>query len=102
MTQQMPSYDDKFQLHALIVIKALQFAYEVGLRRLEVDLVCKDLCSMLNSDTVCFAPNGNLVDDIFVSCQRFSFCSFSFVNSMCNKAAYALAKEAVSSNFPQV
>uniref|UniRef100_A0A2N9F838 RNase H type-1 domain-containing protein n=1 Tax=Fagus sylvatica TaxID=28930 RepID=A0A2N9F838_FAGSY len=70
MSQQMPSCDDKVQIHALIVIKALQFAYEVGLRRLEVDLVCKDLCSILKSDSTCFAPNGNLLDDISVSCQR--------------------------------
>jgi hypothetical protein len=102
MTQQMPSCDDKVQIHALVVIKALQFAYEVGLRRLEVDLVCKNLCSILKSDTKCFAPNGNLFDDISVSCQRFSFCSFAFVKSICNKAAYALATEVVSSNVSQV
>ena len=98
----MPGCDDKVHFHAMIVIKALQFAYEVGLRRLEVDLVCKDLFSMLNSDTACFAPNGNLIGDISLSCQRVPFCLFSFVKSMRNKAAHALAAEALSSNFSQV
>ena len=102
MTQQMAWHDDKVQIHAMMVLKALKFSYDVGLRRLEVDLVCKDLFSMLNSDDICLAPIGNLVGDISFFCQRFPFCSFAFVKCICNKATQALCAEALSSNFPQV
>ena len=78
------------------------FAYDVGLRRLEVDLECKELVLILNSDDICLAPIGNLVEDILVFCQRFPCCSFVFVKSICNKAAQALYAEALSYNFPQV
>ncbi len=66
------------------------------LRRIEVDLVCKDLISMLHSDIPCLAPIGNWVDDISLTCQ------FSSIKAMCNKAAQALAIEALSSNYSQV
>ena len=86
----------------MVVLKALKFAYDVGLRRLEVDLACKELVSMLNSDDICLVPTGTLVEDISFFCQRFPFCSFVFVKSICNKVAQALCAEALSSNFPQV
>jgi hypothetical protein len=57
---------------------------------------------MLHSDIPCLAPIGNWVDDISLTCQFFPFCQFSFVKAMCNKAAQALAVEALSSNYSQV
>uniref|UniRef100_A0A2N9IEQ3 Reverse transcriptase Ty1/copia-type domain-containing protein n=1 Tax=Fagus sylvatica TaxID=28930 RepID=A0A2N9IEQ3_FAGSY len=61
---------DVLQAHARSLLIALQFAFDIGLRLLEVDVRCQELLGLLNHD--------------------------------CNKAVYALATEALSSNFEQV
>ena len=102
LQQKVEKCDRKIQMHAVAVLLAVQFAYDMGFRRLEVDIPYKDLLLLLQDDDTCFAPIGPLIDDILWIKNSCSFCKFSFVNSVCNKAALALAKEAVSSISPQV
>ena len=45
---------------------------------------------------------GVLIDDICLWHLSFDFLSFSFIRKECNKAAYALATEALSSHMEQV
>ena len=82
----------------MVVLKALKFAYDVGLRRLEVELECKELVLMLNSDDMCLAPIGNLVEDILVFCQRFPCCSFVLLNPFVTR----LLKLCVQSRCPPI
>uniref|UniRef100_A0A2N9F4D6 RNase H type-1 domain-containing protein n=1 Tax=Fagus sylvatica TaxID=28930 RepID=A0A2N9F4D6_FAGSY len=102
MQQQVARCEDKLQLQALVVLTAVQFAFDVGLRYLDIELTFSNLLSLLNSDGSCLAPIGTLVDDILCVKQLFHFCQFSFTKILCNKAALALASEALSSSFSQV
>ena len=100
--QRMMLYEDKLQLQALVVLAAVNFAFDVGLRRVEVDISYNELYHLLQSVGPCLAPIGTLVDDILLVKSSFSVCNFSLVNSSCNKAASTLASEALSSATPQV
>jgi hypothetical protein len=45
-------------------LMALQFAYEIGLRHLEVDVGCQELLGLISMGSPCFAPLGVMVDDM--------------------------------------
>jgi hypothetical protein len=102
MQQQVVRCEDELQLQALVVLTTVQFAFDVGLRHLDIKLSFQHLLSLLNSDGSCLAPIGTLVDDILCVKQLFYFCHFPFIKILCNKAAMALASEALSSNTTQV
>jgi hypothetical protein len=102
MQQKLEACDSKLQIQAVVVLFAVQLALELGFRRLEVDIPYKELFHLLQADDMCLAPIGSLVDDIRLVKSSYSFCQFSFVKSLCNKAASALATEAVSSISPHV
>ena len=102
MQQQVVRCEDKLQFQAIMVLTAVQFAFDVGLRHLDIELSFHHLLSLLNSDGSCLAPVGTLVDDILCIKQLFHFCQFSFAKNLCNKAAMALASEALSSPSSQV
>ena len=92
------------QSYAHSILTALEFAYDVGFRSLEVDLGNKELLGLINKafSAPCLAPIGVVVDDICALTHRFQFISFSFILKDCNKAAQALASEALSSSLDQV
>ena len=90
------------QAHARSLLMALQFAYDVGLWILEVDVGCQELLGLISKGSPCFASMGVLIDDICLWHLSFDFLSFSFIRKECNKAAYALATEALSSHMEQV
>ncbi len=92
----------KIQMQAVAVLLAVQFAFDMGFRHLEVDIPYKELLLLLQSDDTCLAPIGPLIDDILWVKSQCYFCLLSFVHANCNKAALVLAKEAVSSISPQV
>ena len=50
MQQQGARCDDKLQLQAFVVLTAVQFAFDVGLRHLDIELTCQDLLSLLKTD----------------------------------------------------
>ena len=59
----------------------------------------KELIGMILKGAPCRASCGVLIDDICNWFPSFSFLKFSYTKKECNKAALALASEAVSSNF---
>jgi hypothetical protein len=88
---------DYILIYAQVVLSAIKFALDVGLPRIVMDIGCKELHAFLLSKDPCFAAVGPIVDDILFMKRYFLSVKFSFVSSICNKAAIALAKEAVSS-----
>ena len=79
------------QVHAQALLLALDFAFNIGLRSLEVDVGNKKLHGLLQKPGPCFAHMGVLVDDIHSWTHEFHFLSFSFIKNVCNKVAQALA-----------
>ena len=92
----------KTQMQAQAILTAVQFAFDMGFRRLEVDILYKELIPWLQANELCLAPIGPLIEDILWVKNACDFCHFSFINSSCNKAASVLASEAASSISPQV
>jgi hypothetical protein len=90
--------------HANAVLNALEFAFAVGFRRLEVELGHKELLGLITkiATSPCLSSIGVVVDDICGWVHMFQFLSFSFIKNDCNKAAQALATEAASSSFEHV
>ena len=85
-----------------MVLEAVKFAFHMGFQSFDVDMSYNELFYLLQSDGPCLAAIGALVDDILQirnSCIRFKF---SLIRSSCNKAASALASEALSSVTSQV
>ena len=90
------------QSHARAVLLAIEFAFSIGFRRLEVEVGNQELLGLINLDSPSLAPIGVLVDDIRNWVPLFHFISFSFIKKNCNRASHALATEALSSNSEQV
>jgi hypothetical protein len=86
----------------MAVVESIQFAIDIGLFQVELELDNKDLFCLLKQVGPCLAPVGNLVDDIVLSKHYFENFSFSYVTKLCNKATCALATKAVSSLSYQV
>ena len=99
LQQKVETCDNKLQLQAVVVLSVVQFACDMGFRWLEVDIPYKELLLLLQADDMCLAPIGSLVDDILWVKSSCSFCQFSFVKSLCNKAALVLTTEAVLNFF---
>lgn len=70
---------DVLQAHARSLLIALQFAFDTGLRLLEVDVRCQALLGLLNHGSPCYAPMGILVEDICSWCCFFHVLSFFFL-----------------------
>uniref|UniRef100_A0A2N9FI47 CCHC-type domain-containing protein n=1 Tax=Fagus sylvatica TaxID=28930 RepID=A0A2N9FI47_FAGSY len=97
MYQKLVLCDDTLQLQATVVLAAVKFAFHVGFRSLDVDMSYNELYYLLQSDGPCLASIGALVDDILQIRNACIGCKFSLIKSSCNKAASALASEALSS-----
>ena len=93
---------DMVQVHATAIGTALQFAFDIGLRNLVVEVCCQELLRLIQMGTPCGASCGVLVDDICWWIPLFNALSFSFIPKLCNKATVALAAEALSSGSIQV
>uniref|UniRef100_A0A2N9F4S3 RNase H type-1 domain-containing protein n=1 Tax=Fagus sylvatica TaxID=28930 RepID=A0A2N9F4S3_FAGSY len=90
------------QVHAHALMLALDFAFNIGLRRLEVDVGNQELLGLVNKSGPCLASVGVVIDDIQRWNQVFPFLSYSFIKNNSNKAAQALSTEALSSVYQQV
>uniref|UniRef100_A0A2N9FK76 Reverse transcriptase domain-containing protein n=1 Tax=Fagus sylvatica TaxID=28930 RepID=A0A2N9FK76_FAGSY len=96
-------YSEPLLLYSLAVFHALQLAYETGFRHsLVIEVPCRELVNLLQNGAFCLAQVGVLLDDIGAWLPFFENVSFSFINSVCNKAAQALATEAASSHLDHV
>uniref|UniRef100_A0A2N9H5H6 CCHC-type domain-containing protein n=1 Tax=Fagus sylvatica TaxID=28930 RepID=A0A2N9H5H6_FAGSY len=73
------------QVHARSLLMALQFAYDVGLRALEVDVGCQELLGLISRGSPCFASMRVLIDDICLWHLSFDFLSFSFIEKSVTK-----------------
>ncbi len=102
MVKQSALGDDYISIYAQVALSAIKFAFDVGLPRIDMDIGCKELLAFLLSEDICLASVGITVDDILFMKRYFLSVKFSFVSSNCNKAAIALATEAVSSPLEQV
>jgi hypothetical protein len=102
MKQRIVFCDDKLQLQATVVLEAVKYAFHLGFRSLDVDMSYNELFYLLQVDGPCLAPIGALVDDILQIRNSCIGCKFSLIKSSCNKAASALASEALSSVTSQV
>ena len=93
---------DMLQMHAMAVLATLQFAFDMGLRCIDLEMESKELLCLLKAPGPCLAAVGNLVKDILLVQKSFSFLKFSFVSKNCNKTVHVLATEAFSSNYAHV
>ena len=83
---------------SLAVFYALQLAFETGFRHsLVLEVPCRELVNLRQRQSDCLAQVGVLLDDIGAWFPFFQNVSFSFINSVCNKAVQALATKAASS-----
>ena len=99
LQQKVEACDSILQMQVVAILSVVQFAFDMGFRRLEVDIPYKELLLLLQADDICLAPIEPLVDDILWVKSSCSFCQFSFVKSLCNKAALVLTTEAVLNFF---
>ena len=67
---------------------ALKFAYDIGLRLIELDVGCPELLGLIHKGSPCYVPIGGLVDDICHWNSCFQFLSFSVVRKDCNKLSF--------------
>ena len=81
----------RIQQHAWAVLSALQFAFDIGIKRVEFEVGCYELVGLLQSNGPCLPSIGTLVDDIVTWKTYFEFVNFSFIKTIYNKAALALA-----------
>ena len=102
MWRQLSGEGCGLQVHTQALLLALEFAFSIGLRRLEVDVGNNELYGLLQKLGPCLAHMGVLIDDIHDWTHEFHFLSFSFIKNVCNKTAQALATEALFSSFKQV
>ena len=57
-------FGDSLQGQALVIQEALHFAFDIGLRSLEVDVENKELLCLIQFTSPCLASICNLVEDI--------------------------------------
>ena len=89
--------EDKVQSHARMVLKALQFVKAIGMSRVIVEGCWQDLFRLLRTTGPCLKNYGMLVDDIMCLAKDCFVLSFNCTHANCNRAAKALATEALSS-----
>ena len=83
------------ETEARAILFGLQAAFDAGLRNLEVESDCLNVIKMLKGHTARTVTQV-IVNDILSLSNLFSFCSFSFVNRVCNKVAHSMAQLSLS------
>ena len=98
LEQSFLASSDMFHMHAMAVLAGLQFAFDMGLRCIDLEMESKELLCFLKAPGPCLAAVGNLVENILLVQKSFTFMKFSFVSKSCNKTVHVLATEGLSSN----
>ena len=88
-SSKIPGVGSTLQVYAGAVVDALQFAYSVGLRRIEFEVGNKELLRLIQSGPPCLASIGVLIEDIWSWVPLFHSLSFNFVSIDCNKAFWS-------------
>ena len=89
---------DMLQIQVEACQLGIKFAFDMGFRRLEVDLGCLDFLRLIQQGPPCLSHIGVLVDDLCGWVPKFS----DLIQKSCNKTALVLTTEAVSSISLQV
>ncbi|KAL2897794.1 Zona pellucida sperm-binding protein 1 [Bienertia sinuspersici] len=74
----------------------LKYAFEPGLRDMEVESDCSQLISLVRSGSTIRGHTQVLINDIFSRPRQINFCSFNFNLRACNSCAHSLAKVALN------
>lgn len=82
------------ELEALACRRAVQFAWEIGLRRVTFGGDSTTVMQAITRRDSDFLPFGNIIDDIRHHVSAFQFSDFCHVNRSCNIVVDALAKRA--------
>lgn len=83
------------QAEAEAVLFGLKYAYEAGLRSLEVETDCLNFADLLQSRARMRTPTQVIVNDIFDIARSFDICCFRFASRKCNNVAHNLAKKGI-------
>lgn len=94
-----PSVED---VEALACWRAISFAHEIGLQEVVFEGASEAIIKSLNSDEVCMAPFGHLIEDFLQLVASFRSYSFSHVKRKGSCVADKLAKLARGSHLPQI
>lgn len=89
-------------LEALACLKAVQFAFKIGLTRVVFEGDSAVIINALLHGAGELASFGNILDDIRLHSSVFQFVEFVHVSRNCNSVAEALAKKAKSNVGAQV
>ncbi|KAL2896674.1 Dynein beta chain flagellar outer arm [Bienertia sinuspersici] len=73
----------------------MQYAYEAGLRSLEVESDCSNLISLVKGSSSVRGHTQIIVDEIINKAGLMNYVSFNFAYHSCNKCAHSLAKLAL-------
>ncbi|XP_050275711.1 uncharacterized protein LOC126717811 [Quercus robur] len=79
---------------ALACRRPVQFAWEIGLRRVTFEGNSAAVIQAITRGNSDFLPFGNIIDDIRNQVAGFQFSEFFHAYRICNTAADALAKKA--------
>lgn len=79
------------ELEALACSRAIQFASEIGLRKVIFEGDSSVVINALSQGFGCFSSYGNIIDDILFLVADFQFFEFCHVKRTCNVVANALA-----------
>ena len=96
MTSTIDIVGDIDQVHAKLMLQAMKFVRDIGLMRVNVEGCWRGLFTLLKAGGPCLMSHGVLVDDICCLTKDFQFISFNCIHANCNRAAQALATEALS------
>ena len=93
MKFQIPLSQSVVELEALACRRAVQFAWEIGLRRVTFEGDLAGVVQAITRGNSDFLPFGNIIDDIRNQFAVFQFSEFCHAYHICNTVADALAKK---------
>ncbi|KAK9997017.1 hypothetical protein SO802_021703 [Lithocarpus litseifolius] len=82
------------ELKALACRRVVQFACEIGLRKVIFEGDSSVVINALSQGSGCSASYGNIIEDILFFVADFQFFDFCHVKRICNVVADSLAEKA--------
>ena len=94
LSLQIPLSQSVVEPEALACRRAVQFAWEIGLRRVTFEGDSAAVIQSITRGNSDFLPFGNIIDDILNQVASFQFSEFFHAYRICNAMIDALAKKA--------